>query len=646
MIFDFSGGKLEFFKALYQEAEDAMAAEAELMKRRIDQYNGSREIDGSTVPAKQIRNITYELIESQVTSYLPSPAVTPMLESDVNERNAKSIETLLRSKRNELPFERYNDLDERFSPIYGGSVWLIEWDESIKTHSTVGDVRISCLPPTSFVGQPNVYAVEDMEYCFIRFETTKEEIVRKYGVSYAVADETSSDEPEHDDGYTATLYVCYYRDGEGKVCQYVWSGDKELLDITDYYARRRKVCKACGEREGICACEKPSFCEVSAEFEELMRPVKLSDGSEIPVRSPVIENGQIVTRPRYLQAKDEQGRMIFNTENGLVTPAILSVPETVTEPTRLPYYVPTVFPIVIRKNTSKESALFGQSDCDAIRPQQQAINKLETRIMEKLMRSGVTPVMPEDARVAPDNSVFEQVIRMKPGETKGQYGVIDTSPNISQDIAQAERLYDQAKRIIGISDSFQGQYDASAQSGKAKQLQIQQAAGRLDSKRRMKNAAYADIDRVIFTLYLAYADEPRPSVMVDANGRRQNVIFNRYDFLARDAAGEYYYEDRYLFSADATIDIEDSRPTLWEENRNNLSIGAYGNPQDPATLLIYWRNMERAHYPYARENVERIESEIARQQQLAALEAELGNTKNELAQHEKYEQYLLSGGQV
>ncbi|MBQ5893235.1 MAG: hypothetical protein IIW78_03180 [Clostridia bacterium] len=627
MIFDYEDGKLEFFKDLYQEAFDAMTAEHVLMQRRIDQYNGSQDIDGSSAKAKRVRNITYELIESQVTSYIPTPAVAPIMQSTRNERNAKSLEVYLRALRNAKPFERLNDMDERFSPIYGGSVWLVEWDESERTHNTTGDIRYTCLPPTRFVGQPNVYEVEDMTYCFVTFETTKDAIVQKYGVTPEVADEAESDHVGYDDDRTATLYVCYYKDDNGCVCQYIWSGDTELADIDDYYARRRKVCTVCGKDEGECTCEKPHFKEERATEEVITHPVILSDGvSQIPPYSPVIRDGVVVTEKKLVQATDATGQMIIDTDGGIATPMMVEVDVPVMEQTKIPYYTPKVFPIVIRKNISKEDAVFGQSDCDAIRDQQQAINMLETRIMEKLLRASVTPVMPEDARVAPDNSVFGQVIRMAPGEHANQYGVVDTTPNITSDIAQSDRLYEQAKLILGISASFQGQYDSSAQSGRAKQLQIQQAAGRLDSKRRMKNAAYADMDKVTFSLLLAYADEPRPATFIDAAGKRQNVTFNRYDFLAMDDAGEWYYDDRYLFSADASIDPEESRMTIWEEAIKHLQAGAFGNPADPYTLLNYWQNLERAHYPHAREQVERIEKQI--EQIMAAQAGGIQNVQN------------------
>ena len=212
----------------------------------------------------------------------------------------------------------------------------------------------------------------------------------------------------------------------------------------------------------------------------------------------------------------------------------------------------------------------------------------------------------------------------------------------------AERQYDQAKRILGITDSYQGQYDSSAQSGKAKQLQIQQAAGRLDSKRQMKNAAYAEIDKIIFQYYLAFADEPRPAVYKDAMGRMQNVIFNRYDFIERDEAGVYYYNDEFLFSCDATVDVDKQRDLLWQENRQNFQQGAYGDPSLPQTQLIFWLNMEKAHYPFAHDNVERLREEIARQQELAQMQAQLQQKDQQIAAQmgeiEKragYENYLI-----
>ena len=608
--------RLAFFKDLYESAKSSSSDIIEELEKHYQQYKGDKKIDGSAEEAQIVRNITYELIESQISSYIPAPVVSPALYSEENERRAKSIEFLLRKKKDGIDFETMNDMDERYNPIYGGSVWLVEWDNSIITHNTVGDVRISCLSPKDFVGQPYIYHVQDMEYCFVKFDTTKEEIERRYGVHISI--ESSSVESENSDDKTATLIVCYYRDNEDKICQYVWSGEEEIFWLEDYYARKRKKCKLCGKRIEICACEHRAKTDVelmSEEYEELESDIVLVNKT-IPAKSPVIKDGQPVGETRMVDVVDELGRVVLDVVNGISIPRkqAIFVPEM--KQTKLPFYTPKTFPIVIRKNTSQEKSLLGQSDCAFIRPQQQGVNKIESRIMQKLIRAGVTPVVPEDASISINNSVFGQVIKMRPGESVTQYGKIDTTPNISQDLAEAERLYEHAKRILGINNSFQGQYESSAQSGVAKEAQIRQAAGRLDSKRRMKNAAYAGIYRIVFELYLAYSDEPRPIAYKDVFGRIQNYTFNRYDFVEMDEAGEYYYNDEFLFSSDSGVDSEENRPLLWQENRLNLERGAYGKPQSLETLLIFWQNQERAHYPYARENVERIENMIAKQAQV------------------------------
>lgn len=631
--------KIRFFQDLYQEARSHAETLYSKLQQHLEQYKGSRKIDGSDVEATQIRNITYELVESQVTSYLPTPSVSPKMQSDKNEQNAKSIETLLKNKRDELPFEKLNDLDERYNPIYGGSIWLIEWDNSIMTHDTVGDVKISCLSPKHFTGQPNIFDIKDMEYCFIEFETTKEDIVRKYGVSPEVAEETESD--DNADDKTATLYVCYYKNDEDKVCQYIWSGDTELSDIEDYYARKRKICKICGKREELCECKHPKLELQNEDFETLEMDIPLSDGSVIPAMSEVYENGQIVYETQKRQALLENGAVALDDSSGMLMPIMADVQVPKMAPTKLPFYTPNILPIVIRKNTSEEDNLLGQSDCEFIRPQQQAINKLESRIAEKLMGSGVYPIVPEDFTGDLDNSIFKKVFRAK-ANNYSLFGRLDLQVDISRDITQADRLYDQAKRTLGITDSYQGQYDSSAQSGKAKQIQVAQAAGRLDSKRQMKNAAYAEIDQIIFQYYLAYADEPRPATYKDAQGRTQNCMFNRYDFIERDSAGEWYYNDGYMFSADSSVDIEKSRETLWEQNRLNFQQGAYGDVTLPQTLLIFWQNMEKAHYPWAHDNVERIKEEIARQQELAQYQQQITELQGEVANRQSYENYLNS----
>ena len=639
MFIDLQGGdKLSFFQDLYRDARGKLEESFNKLDQHYEQYKGSPRIDGSEFDAKVVRNITYELIESQITGYIPNASVAPQMISEKNIRNAKSAERLMANVSDKCLFGKLNDLDERYTYIYGGSIFLIEWDNSVRTHSTVGDIKITNISPKKFTPQPNLFDIEDMEYCFVEFETTKEDIVRKYGVTPTVAEDAADEEGEDDK--TATLYVCYYKSDDDRVCEYVWSGDTELLDIDDFYSRKTKVCKKCGKKEGLCTCEKPKFELQSEEYEELTQDVVIEGKVVVPMYSPVIKDGRIVTKEVDRPVLDANGQpMLTMGEDESVQPVMEKYAIPQLEPTKLPFYKPNRLPIVIRKNTSQEDSLLGQSDCEFIRPQQQAINKVESRILEKLLKGGVVPTVPDDYEGTVTDGVFDRVMRLKPGQ-QGLVGRVDLQPNIQQDIAEAERLYDHAKRLLGISDSFQGQYDSSAQSGKAKQLQIQQASGRLDSKRRMKNAAYTEIYKIIFQYYLAYADEPRPVSYKDANGNRQNIEFNRFAFVERDEAGEWYYNDSYIFEADASLDVEKNREYLWEQNRLNYQSGAYGNPAEPQTQLIFWQNMEQANYPFAHDNVERLKEAVA--QQMAQMQSQIASMQDEINNRKGYEDFLAT----
>jgi hypothetical protein len=217
--------------------------------------------------------------------------------------------------------------------------------------------------------------------------------------------------------------------------------------------------------------------------------------------------------------------------------------------------------------------------------------------------------------VQANNSVFGQIIRLRPGESASQYGVVDTTPNIQQDILEAERIYEQAKTVIGITNSYRGEADYAGQSGKAVQALMQQSAGRLESKRVMKRSAYAGLDEIIWQLYLAYADEPKVMQTFDMLGISQKTTFSRYDFLDMDELGRWSYYTDYTFSTDASGGIEQQREAVWEMNMNNFRNGTLGDPANPVTQLRYWTMQERAHYPNASDNVQYFRQIVASLQQ-------------------------------
>lgn len=534
--------KLERIKDLYEESRLAAAEAFSRMEKNRAQYLGSDEIDGGE-RALTVRNITYELIESEINPDVPVVKTDAECYSEKRDKNAHSIEKLCSAVRERLPFEELNDLDERYTYIYGHSVWYAEWESG----DGDGDVKIHCISPECFIGQAGITRVEDMEYCFLRFLTTKGELMRKYGISREDA-ELCSLEYEYGGASlsdTAEIIVCFYRDEEGEIGKFVFSGDLVLSDIPRYYKRKRRICSVCRCESERCGCKTPNLTTEDVDEE-------------------------------YIESLDVS----------------------------VPYFVPKRFPIVIRRNTMGEEGFFGGSDCERIRYQQQSINKVESRILQKLLRAGITPIIPEDSTVTLSNAIFGQVIRTRPGENADSYGKLDTTPDISQDIEEADRLYDQAKRILGITDTLQGFDKAVQESGYARQLKLNQAASRLESKRRIKNLAYSDIYRMIFEHYLAFADVPRALTFKDTFGDVKLTEFDRTAFIEPNGDGTYRYVTDYLFSVDLNNGAEYGREALWEKNLKNLESGTLGNPEAPETLLRYWQSQERSHYPYARENVE------------------------------------------
>ena len=551
---------LSYFRALFEVAKCARADFISASERNMKQYLGTDEIDGSTERATTVRNVTYELIESEISSDVPVAKVESTSYTEWRGANARAIERLCSAIRDALPFEELNDLDERYTYVYGSSVWLVEWDSSYGD----GTVAVRCIPPTSFYPQPGITNISDMDFAFITETTTRASLARKYSLGRENAQKLECEYEYGDMGDTDAVCVTvgFFKGDDGEIGRVVFSGDV-LLDYQErYYKRKTEICTRCSHSKTECSCGG------DGELHEM----------------------------KYEIVKREDGGESLHS-----------------------YYTPTRFPIVVRRNAAFDISEMCGSDCEKIRAQQQAINKVESRILQKLLRAGVTPIIPEDSSVALTNSVFGQVIKTKPGESRDSYGTLDTTPDVSQDVAEADRLYEQAKRILGISDALQGVGGTSTESGYARQLKIAQSTSRLEAKRRLKYLAYSELYRLIFEHYLAFADKKRDLSYKDAYGCVRNADFSRYDFIEYDDRGEAYTYDSYLFSVDLNGGGEYSREMLWEKNLENLTSGTLGDKTAPETLLRYWQSQQRAHYPYASDNVEFF---------LAAIEKKKENERN------------------
>lgn len=671
--------KLTMWQRRLADSNSAYSAEVEKMNDRERLYNGDNTLtplvpgdhkrDGQPKKTSHVRNIVFENIESQVSSSIPQPKVTPRRKKD--EHLADVIEHFLRNELDRLPFETMNDMAERTVPIQGGVGFLIEWDNQKRTHTTVGEARVGVIHPKQFAPQPGIYTgIGDMDWFIIKTPTTKEAIKRKYNKDVHTESESEPDvrgtggEDVTDDALTQ--YIGFERNAGGGINRYSWVNDVELEDLENYQARRQPVCSKCGrvrplpgqiinnnvpdtmgnllpdpargfaggliprnltEREvagrimaeqlaggtlpgaeaagGIMAgievkpgeapeperydggpcpwCGSKDFTTQEQEYEQVMLPMKTKAGLEIPGAEPGL---------------DEQGKPVM-------------------KPTQIPFYRPDTFPIVLQRSVSVYGQLLGNSDVDVIRDQQNTVNRMEQKIIDRLVKAGTRITLPDKANLRTDPEDGERWYIGNAAD-KAMIGLYDFKGDLEYELLYLANVYEEARQILGITDSFQGRRDSTATSGKAKEFAAAQSAGRLESKRVMKDAAYAEIFELMFKFWLAYSDEPRPVSYKDFKGETQYEEFDRYDFLEQDADGNWYWNDQFLFSCDTSAPLASNREAMWQETRLNLQTGAFGDPQATDTLILFWSKMEELHYPGAGTTKKFLEDKLEREQAQAA----------------------------
>jgi len=606
--------KLREWQERLSQSDSRWSAEVEKMNERESIYNGLRTMtplvpgdthrDGTKKKTSHVRNITFENIESQVSSAIPQPKVTPRRKKD--EHLANVIEHFLRNELDRLPFEAINDLAERTVPIQGGAGFLVEWDNTKRTSTTVGEVNVTLIHPKQFAPQPDVYtSIADMDYFIVKVPTTKGCIERRYGVVLETEGESEPD-IRGGDGSTSeenlTLYMGYALNDHGGIDRYTWVNDTELESLEDYQARRQPVCERCGKVKplagqevngsvyagGACPwCGNKKWDERVQDFEELRVPVHRSDGT-------------------FLGGTEAAG-----------------------EPTKIPFYRPDCYPIVLQRSVSVYGQLLGNSDVDMIRDQQNTSNRIEQKIIDRLMKAGTRITLPDRADLRTDPEDSERWYIGKPSD-KQLIDVYDFSGNLQYELTYLSQVYEEARQIIGITDSFQGRQDTTATSGKAKEFSAAQAAGRLESKRVMKNAAYAELFETMFKFWLAYSDEPRPVTYKDSTGETVYEEFNRYDFLETGEDGEWHWNDQFLFSCDTSAPLASNREAMWQETRQNLQTGAFGDPTDIETLILFWAKMEELHYPGAGQTKKHLEEKAQRAEEMQRMQAEMQRMQQEM----------------
>lgn len=543
---------------LYEDAVAKRSTIDKQVKRREDLYKGvAQPIDpktGATATKRADckRNMCFELVETQINNSIPQPKVTPRDAANVDL--ATDLEGYLQMESDRLSSEEINDKAERGTLKQGTGFYLVGWDESVSTPTTSGEMFVKYYPMSRVYPQPGIIDIKEAEYVFVEDLVSIKKIKRVYGV----------DVPEGGEFINKNILITvYYINDKGHLSRYGWikNTDVVVFDEEDYEIRKIKVCKECEtpahNRDKCHVCGSEKFKYISMEYETLKEDIIKGDVGE-------------------------SGSEIVLAKAG----------------TKIPYYKIGVIPIVARKNISDDTSLYGISDIDLLESNQISMNKILTKMEENVLKAGSFVTKPKGVNIPNTDETLKIVTVTDPNQMKA-FSVQTVQANMQQDNILQEQFYQMGRDSLGITDSYQGKRDTTAESGKAKQVSAAQAAGRMESKRRMKDAAYADLYALMFKFLLAYCDETRTYARMKPNGEYVKGSFSRYNYLDGEP-GNVYYNDRFLFSVDDASTLMTNRSAMWQETTNNLVSGALGNPADPQTLLLYWNMMKGLNYPLAK----------------------------------------------
>ena len=611
--------RLRKWQAWMEANENAWAPEREKMDRRERLYtadhalrpltDNDRKKDGSCRKTSHVWNIVAENIESEIDAAIPAPKVTARREKDAHL--AQVIEAMLKNELDRLPMEELNDMQERTVPIQGGGLFLVEWDNNQRTACTVGETTVSVQHPKKFIPQDGVYSsLDDMDAFGMKLAQTKSFIRKRYGVD--VTDQQEQDPELRGAGGAAaaedlvTQYVVYYRNETGGVGMFSWVGDTVLVDLEDYQARQVRRCVKCGTPEpmDLEVLDLPTWDgQPMGTGHRADRGVCPTCGGRVFETRPAETELLLLPAPEDYLPQEGDGAICESDEQGNVH--YYTLQEVLS-------YKPDVFPVVLQKNVSVFGQLLGDSDVDKIADQQNTVNRMEQKIIERLVRAGSVITKPATTHM-PTSSDDSQEWVLSNAAEKQMIDVYTFSGNLEYEMAYLSQVYEEARRVLGITDSYQGRKDTTATSGKAKEFSAAQAAGRMESKRVMKNAAYARLFEILFKFKLAYCDEPRDIVRTGANGENIYDQFNRLDFLERDEDGSWHWIDDFLFSTDTAATLSQNRQAMWQETTSNLQSGAFGDPTQLQTLILYWSKMERLGYPDAGATRKYLEEQLQQQ---------------------------------
>lgn len=574
------------FESLYSMARSArdnneLASPKNIEKWRKAYYGTLNAIDKNTGEeskrkSRSLRKTLFEMVESKIDNQIPMPKMTPRYKSDLHL--VQTTEDYLKFEIDRAYTKALNDRSERATYVDGTSWYKVWWDSLDNTHERSGNVRLAICLADQIVPQPGVLDYRQMEYIFEEQQLSLSRIYDLYGrlMTPSAVDNSNAATPDKQtDMSTITVITCYYLNSDRIVGRFMWAKNSQqvICNEESWQIRKLRTCTKCKEivpQAIVCpTCGSKNFKYENAQIEILEKPLmQIYNPYEAGETDDENEKDKYVSR-EFLQSGAE-----------------------------IPYYQIHQLPFVPRPAVSSIDSIYGVSEGFIALDMQDSINKIMTKIEDKVMKSGTILTKPDKMKLSDKDETFK-VFGVKSQEEAAQVQSKPVMADINQDVALVQMLYESIKASSGISDSFQGKKDNTAVSGKAKQIAAVQSAGRIESLRVMKAAAFAGVYELVLKYLLAFSDEPRKFTKVLPDGKVEQQAWNKYMFLDKDKHGNVYYRDDFTFNSDPAATLSQDRVSMWQETQDKFMAGAFGPTNDSRVLLLFWNILAQLQYPLA-----------------------------------------------
>lgn len=563
---------VQTFIALYNMAKTEQESRTEANPKNLEMWRKAylgvlnaltQDGEESKRKSRQLRKVIYELVESKVDNSIPMPKMTPRYKSDLPL--VYITESYLKYEMDNILTKSINDKSERSTYVDGTTWYKVWWDSLDNTYERSGNCKIELRTVDQIVPQPGVTDYHQLEYIFEKQTVSSTRLYDLYNRKIDSNDATGN----------VDIISCYYLNEHRIVGLFTWAAKsgQVICNEKDWQIRKIRKCRICDTVNPIgetCRnCGSQSFKFVNAD-------VDILDDDLYVISNPYTE-------------KDESGQ-----EQQKVTRELFA-----TKGTEIPFYRVSQLPFVPRPAVSSLDSIYGVSEVFIHLEMQDGVNKALTKAMDKTLKSGAVVTKPERMKLGEKDESFK-IFGVRSAEEAQMVQTKQIAADTSQDIMLAGLLYESARASSGVTESYQGKADNTATSGVAKQAQIAQSAGRIESLRVMKANAFAGIYELMLKYLLAFSDEPRSFVKVLPDGQSEELSWNKYLFLDKDKYGNIYYRDDFTFNSDPAATLSQNRVSMWQETNDKFVMGAFGNAADPRTLKLYWNTLSQLQYPLSK----------------------------------------------